>query len=228
MEALLDYRLSDLLMFSPEIYQRLLVRYNETIFPLHVLMLGLGALLFRLMLRDKGVNQRLAAAILGIGWLWSGLIFQLTYFDSINWLAGYLGFAYVILGMLQFLWGYISPSDVRVQIRGWPAIIGLAFVGFAVFLQPFLVLLEGAEFSSVLIFGAHPGPTIIATLGMMIAMATRWYLIIIPALFLFAIHGLTMSALGSPLAVIYGVIGGLALICFALLLTLKPKTGEVI
>lgn len=42
MEVWLTYSLDDFLLFSPETYFRLLERHNAALWPLHVLMLGVG------------------------------------------------------------------------------------------------------------------------------------------------------------------------------------------
>jgi hypothetical protein len=211
MSALLDYRLSDLLLFSPEIYERLLLRYNETIFPLHLPMLGLGAILLLLILRDKGANQRLAGAILAIGWLWCGLIFHITYYDSINWMADYFAAVFLLQALLLMLWGYTAPHGTLVlpapNASRWLTYAGGALVGLAVFVHPFLVLVEGRSLAASASFGSHPAPTIIATLGVMLALPTRWYSITFFSVLMLAVSGLTAEALGSPVALLYGLIG---------------------
>ena len=226
MGALLDYRLADLLMFSPTIYYRLLERYNLDIWPLQIVALGLGLLLLRLMLRDKGLNRRIAGAVLAIGWLWSGLVFNYLNFASINWIAGYLAFAYVAEGLLLFLWGYLAaekPEGDALLVRSdiWPLrrVAGTGLVAIAVFGYPFLYLLTGEAWQTAQIFLTSPGPTMVATLGLLLtvrsSLAVAFGLSIIP-LTVLLVEGLTLFTLGSVDWMVLAGAGALTLVTWML------------
>lgn len=229
MTALLDYRLTDLLMFSPNIYYRMLERYNYDIWPLQILALGLGFLLLRLMLRKKGLNQRIAGAVLAIGWLWSGLVYNYLNFGPINWIAGYVAVAYVVEGLLLFAWGYRSaaPADPEDEMASetmarnrqaesgfagsFRQLVGVVLVAAAVVGYPFLYLVTGEDWETAQIFLTSPGPTMVATLGLLLtlrhSLTTAFWLSVIPLLALL-VDLLTFYALGSVEWVVLAVAGG--------------------
>lgn len=229
MGTLLDYRLSDLLLFSPEIYQRLLARYNGEIFPLQLLMLALGAGLFYALLTRQIDGRRygrgVIAALLAAGWLCSGLLFHLCYYDSINWMASYLAVVHVVIAGLLLLWGLFSfkgrVGRQRVGLAaGWPRDAGLLLLGLAVFVHPLLVFIEGQGLASAAFFGTHPAPTALATLAVMMALSPRSLSIFVLSFLMLLVSLLTSLALGSPLGWVYG---GVLLICLSFLISLVAQ-----
>ena len=237
MGALLDYRLSDLLLFSPEIYQRLLARYNAEIFPLQLLMLALGAGLFYVLLTCQHDGQHdgrrygrrygrgVIAALLAAGWLCSGLLFHLSYYDSINWMAWYLAVMHVVIAGLLLLWGVLSfRARVGRQLvglsAGWPLTAGLLLLGLAVFVHPLLVFIEGQGLATAAFFGTHPAPTALATLAVMMMLSPRSLSIFGLSFLMLLVSLLTSLALGSPLGWVYG---GVLLICLLFLISLVAQ-----
>ena len=80
-----------------------------------------------------------------------------------------------------------------------PHRIGLGVVLFAVFVQPLLGPLVGREWMQMEIFGVAPDPTVMATLGVLLATARRvhWELLVIPLLWC-ATSGAVAWTMGSP------------------------------
>lgn len=242
MTALLDYRLSDLLMFSPDIYYRMLVRYNLDIWPLQILALALGLLLLRLMLRQKGLNRRIAGAILAIGWVWSGLVFNYLNFAPINWIAGYMSAAYVAQGLLLLLWGYHSGTGrdegAEPGVGGdgdsaaWRLrrLVGVGLVMTALFGYPLLYPATGQDWQTAQIFLTSPGPTIAATLGLLLtlrrSLTVAFWLSLIPMLALL-VEFLTLYTLGSVEWVALAAVGACVIAVWAIIAISNRQSAKI-
>ena len=78
------YTLSDLLMFSPRTYYRMLGRYNEGVWPAHVVTLGLGLAMLGLLRRPGGAPLRVATGLLAALWAWLAWGFFRDRYAEIN------------------------------------------------------------------------------------------------------------------------------------------------
>ena len=246
------YRLDDLLLFSPEVYFSSLRFYNESIFPAQLLGVGGGLLLLiavyllrRLAkghaMPKAGQLQANAAALSGLilaaGWFVTGVLYQLPFYQQINWMAYYYGWLFIVEGALLFGWAlllFLAPKS-SAPPHGPPAAWGVGFgliIG-AVFMLPFFGLveaflgLEGAgqtlidreagsfltePFKAGLYFALSPLPTLMATVGFAL---TYWRvphsLMVLPVVYC-VIGGLTAYVLGSLQLFVYAAMLGLLLI----------------
>jgi len=64
------YTLSDLLLFSPRTYYRMLQRHNETLWPGQILTLGLGLGIMGLLRRPAAWQGRAISTIVATLWAW--------------------------------------------------------------------------------------------------------------------------------------------------------------
>lgn len=182
------YRLSDVLMFSPPVYWRLVERYNRESWPLHWLMLGAGCLMLWLAARRPAYAGRMIAGVLAAIWLWVGWAFHHRAYAQINWAAGYAAIAFGVQAALLVGLGTIrSPATMpgtRTRLRrlGWT----LGAVG--IFLYPWTGLLAGRPWNQWEVFGLMPDPTAFATLGLLLATGQRHraWLAVIPLISLIA------------------------------------------
>src|SRR6185369_9229836 len=94
------YQLSDFLMFSPEIYWRLVARYNRDLWPLQLPALAAGWIALWLAIAPRPGSQRITALILAAAWLWTGWAFHWQRFAAINWAAEYLAIAFGVQAVL--------------------------------------------------------------------------------------------------------------------------------
>lgn len=191
-----SYALGDFLMFSPEAYFRLFVRYNAAIWPGQLLALALSALLLWLAVRPGLVRGRGLCLLLGLGWGWVGWGFLLSYYAEINlaarWFAG--GFALQALLLLSLaLWGRPEIDWRRDRI----ARIGLLTLLTAILLLPLLGPLPGGNWTGIELFLLAPDPTALGSLGLTLMLRARhgWLMGLLPLLWL-AISGLTLLAMG--------------------------------
>ena len=157
------YRLGDFIPFTPEVYFRLIERANAAFWPwqLATVVLGLAALLLAL----RG-NHRAALIALAPAWVISALAFHFDYYAEINVAATWFG------------WAFIAQAALLAIVAGWPGAgpprsrpgpirktVGTGIAALGIVAWPLLALVTGHGWSRSEVFGLHPDPTAIATLG---------------------------------------------------------------
>lgn len=188
------YGLSDLLLFSPSTYYRLLERYNLAVWPAQPIFLALGLALPFLLRRG-----RMAAAILAAAWLWVAWKFHLRHYAGINWAADYFAAAFFVEAAL-LVWVGVIRKELRPRLPGHG--IELAAIGIyllALLAWPAIAPVEGRPWPQAEVFGAAPDPTAVATLAIALlgSPPARWLLLPIPLLWC-AVGGATLWAMQAP------------------------------
>jgi hypothetical protein len=204
------YGLSDFLLFSPRTYYRLLERYNDAVWPAHVLTLGLGLAVLGLLRGTGAWRSRVVCAILAGLWAWIAGAFVWTRYATINWAAVYLLPLFVIEILLLLAGGTIGRGLKLRVARDRRSILGIAIFTFAVVAYPAIAVLLGRGWHRAEVFGVAPDPTVLGTLAMLTladGRRSRW-LRIVPLVWC-VISGLTLWAMDSPEA---GLLLGLALL----------------
>ncbi len=182
------YRLSDFLLFAPRTYYRLFELYNADIWPLHVVMTIAGVLMLILMRGRPALRSRLIAAMLAAAWLWIAWAFHWQRYTAINWAATYFAAGFAIEAMLLVWIGVVRNRPVFDADGSVRARLGIALFVFALLVQPLAGLLFGREWSQLEVFGVAPDPTVVATLGLLLA-AKRIHLIALPIPLLWCLFG---------------------------------------
>ena len=85
------YRPSDFLLFSARTYYRLFEIHNAALWPGQWLALALGVGLLWLAWRGGVSAGRAAGAIVGVGWLFTGAVYFVWRYATINWAAVWMG-----------------------------------------------------------------------------------------------------------------------------------------
>jgi len=208
------YSLHDFLLFSPKTWHRLLELYNRELWPAQLVALAAGVVILALAARG-GRHGRTVAALLGLGWAWVAWAFHHERYATINWAATWFAAAFAIEALLLTWWGVLRG---QVQFER-PAIahrrIGLLLFGFAVLVQPLIGPLAGRSWVEAQVFGLAPDPTVVATLGLLLAMTDgpRWRLLAIPLLWC-AVGGAFHWAMGASDALVMPL-AGLVTVCVA-------------
>jgi hypothetical protein len=185
-----SYGLSDFLMFSPQVYWRLVARHNAAGWPLQFVALALAAALPLLLVSGAAARRRLALVLLALAWAWVGWAFHWRHYAEIflgaRWLAG----ACALQALLLLLATRCRPAEgadapqpgLASRLR-----LGAGVLLAAALLYPLLAPLTGHPWSEAEVFGFMPEPTALATLGVLAALApwpvwSRLLLAVIPAL----------------------------------------------
>jgi hypothetical protein len=192
------YSLSDFLLFSPRTYYRLFELYNLAVWPWHIVPIMLGLAVLALWLRGGPWQGRTVAVILAACWLFVAWAYLLARYDTINWAASYFAAGFALEALLLVWTGLIRD---QLPLRpGWDlaGTAGLYLFVFALFAWPLIGPVVGRPWLQVEVFGVAPDPTVVATLGVLVAAdRTRWELLVIPLLWC-AISGATLWIMQSP------------------------------
>jgi len=198
MSAWTSYRLQDFIPFTADIYFRLLERMGETFWPLHLLTLALGATALLLTLKN---HARLACLLTAPLWAFVALTFFLQRYAELNWAGGYVGYAFIVQFILLLLIALTGLGlDNAPHYKKPPVIIGTTLVLLGLIVLPLIAPLTGGSWPQSEVFGIHPDPTAIITLGLTLILLRGfilWAMAIIPALWML-ISGLTLMVLGAP------------------------------
>jgi hypothetical protein len=173
------YRLSDLLLFSPQTYYRLFELYNQDIWPMQLLTPGLAVVILVLIFRRPAWQGRVITTILAASWLWVAWAYHLQRYTTINWAANGFAAGFAVEAMLLIWTGVIHN---RLEYKATP--VGLGIFVFALAVQPLIGPMLGRQWIQAELFGMAPDPTAIATLGLLLLVPNRifWELMIIPVI----------------------------------------------
>ena len=206
------YSLSDFLLFSPRTYYRLFELYNAAIWPAQVVALVLGVVLLVLTVRPVPWRGWCMAAVLAGCWLWVASFYQSQHYATINWAAAYFAYGFAIEALLLSWTGGIRD---RLRFRGLLDIAGASGFGLAAFalvIYPLIgPLMLSRPWTQVEIFGVVPDPTVLATLGVLVAAERpHWHLMVLPLMWC-VISGATLWTMEAPEAPIMPVAAAIAL-----------------
>jgi hypothetical protein len=192
MDEWLSYRLSDLILFSPQAYFRMFAQYHERIAPLQVVLLSSAIAIPVLMRRSPARAERMIAAILAAWWLWVAIAFHLGRYATINWGARYFAILFMVQSVLLAWYSMRHRHEQPL-----PNHSGATLLFVLACAAPVASLIAGRDWNQVELIGATPDPTAIATLAFALSSArARWVLALIPVLWC-AIGGATLWALDS-------------------------------
>ena len=201
-----------MLPFTAEVYFALFAQYNGAIWPAQIIayVLGLGAVV--LACRPLAGSDRIVAGLLAAAWMWSGAVYHLLYFASINFSAPVLGAVFVLEGLLLAWTGVLRG---RLAFRFQPDPAGWAGLGLAVFAMvgyPVMGWLAGHGWPRAAVFGVAPAPVTIFTLGLLLLAERRTpvHLVAIPVLWTL-VGGAAAWFLGIPEDLVLPLAGFLTL-----------------
>lgn len=203
------------LPFSVDQFFEVIRNYNEAVWPGQILLTLLAVGAVALVCWGRAWSARVIWAALAFMWAWTGVVYHLGFFASIN-PAAYVFGALFLLGSAVFLCLAIRRSSLTFTVGRYPATaVGLVLIVYALVVYPIWSSLEGHAYPNLPTFGL-PCPTTIFTIGLlaMVRGGRVWPLFIAPviwsmiglqAAFLFAVD----PDLGLGIAGLAGI--GLAL-----------------
>jgi len=159
------YSLSDFLMFSSRSYYRLIESYNAAIWPAHFLALVAGVIVLGAIARPRQQMQRVAALVLAAAWGWVAWAYQLERYAEINTAAPYFAAAFAVQALLLCGLAYRPRNTAPAPQR-----VALGMIALPIFAYPLLALVrDGGTWRQAEVFGIAPDPTVVATLGVLLA-----------------------------------------------------------
>ena len=159
------YSLSDFLMFSSRSYYRFIESYNAAIWPVHLVALVAGVIVLGAIARPRQNLQRSAALVLAAAWGWVAWAYHLERYAEINTAAPYFSAAFAVQALLLCWLAYRLGNAAPA-----PQPLALGLSGLAILAYPLLALArDGGQWRQAEVFGIVPDPTVVATLGMLLA-----------------------------------------------------------
>jgi hypothetical protein len=210
------YRAENFLLFSERAYWRMFEIANATHWPLAVALFAIGvvgtfALAHQMSARTAlfgGPDQRVtttlrvALLVISVGALWVAWNFFYTVYAPINWAAHYVAIAFALSGF--FTGVFALTASYAIHASSVRRVIAVALMMIATLVYPLLSLAQGRGFSQAEVFLVAPDPTMIATLGVLLALCTpsiksAWALRVLFAIPLgwLSISSVTLATLGS-------------------------------
>ena len=201
------YQPADLLMFSPETYYRLFELYNMGLWPAQILPLAAGVSIAVLMVRGPCWRGRVIAALLALVWFFVAWAYFIDRYATINLAASYFALSFVVQAALLAVVGLIRAHITFDGVKSPTGRAGIGLFLFALVFHPLVGPLVGRELSGVELFGLAPDPTVVGTLGVLLAAdRIRLGLFIIPVLWC-AVTGTTLWIMNSPEALLMPLVG---------------------
>lgn len=160
-----SYGLSDFLMFSPQVYARLVERYNQELWPAQVVAVALGVALLGPARRASGLRAGLL--ILALAWAWCGWAFHWQRYAQVFLGAPLVAFACWLQAML--LAGAASLRPAAVVVATWQKRAGLLLLAIAALFYWVPAAWATPPWARAEVFGFMPDPTALATVGWLLA-----------------------------------------------------------
>jgi len=205
------YSLHSFLLFSPQVYWRLIEQYNRALWPGQFLAALAGLVVLYGLARWRPRISRFATAVLGGGWLLVAWAFLAERYAAINWPVRYLVPLFVLEGLL------LLGLSVRTPARPGPrqvSRLGLLLFAYALLLHPLATALSGHNWSAAELPGLLPDPTAIATLGFLLSRPQApWGRVLMVVPVLWCLYSfLSLLAMGAPAAWVMLVVPGLVVL----------------
>jgi hypothetical protein len=153
--------------FDRQQFLEIFARYNAEVFPAQVVLLIAAVVAVRLAARGDRASSKATAAILGLLWLWMGVVYHWLFFSQINSAAIVFGgffilqsFIFIYAGAIRSEISFHRPSGVR-------SMIGTSLLVYALIVYPLIGMAVGHSYPYSPTFGL-PCPTTIFTFGLLL------------------------------------------------------------
>ena len=168
--------------FTIEQFMQVFERYNNAIWPGHVLIYLAGLTAIALAFKRGAVRSKLISLILAALWLWMGIVYHFIFFSTINKAARLFGALFIVQSLIFIFAGMSSKLsfEFRPNVQG---ILGAVLITYALVLYPLIATFYGHLYPAAPTFGV-PCPTTIFTFGVLLGAGIniRIYMLIIPVL----------------------------------------------
>lgn len=178
--------------FSVEQFLEVFRNYNESIFPIQVLLYLLGQLVIFLAIKPGFKSDRIINGILAFLWLWMGIVYHLIFFTTINKGAFVFGAAFIGQGILFMMLGVLKDRltfKFRFDRYG---ITGIILIIFALIVYPMIGYVLDHRYPWSPTFGL-PCPTTIFTFGLLMFTDKKCPVAILVIPFIWSIIGFTAA-----------------------------------
>ncbi len=211
--------------FTTEQFFLVFEKYNQAIFPMQFVLILVAVIVIFLAASRKPSRNKIISGLLGLLWLWTGIVYHLIFFTAISPPAYIFGALFVFQGLLFLSEGVvINRLSFRASQR-FDGILGAVFIAYALVIYPLISSGLGRIFPASPTFGT-PCPTTIFTFGLLLWTDRKisLSLLIVPVLW---------SLVGTSAALSFGIKEDFGLLVAATIGTtaivrhnLKPKIAK--
>lgn len=216
-----------MILYTPEVLYAVIAYYNAQMFPAQLVAAALALVAMGAVLSGRPVAGRMAAVVCGAFWIWCGLTWLGTHYQTINWAGFYYAIVFAVQGVLLVLGAIFirRPSAAapvasagNARMRG----AGVALALYALALHPLIEWMIGKSWAQAQYVSGSPDATVVFTLGLLAAAGrTPFWLMVIPVLWLL-LSGAWSLLLGAPDRLILPVLGLAFVALLALIRTRRP------
>jgi hypothetical protein len=178
--------------FTTEQFFEVFERYNAGMFPSQILILILGIAGILLIHTRNPIKNKSIGGLLGLLWLWMGLVYHIGYFSSINKAAYVFGGLFILQGLIILYESYIKNRLVFRFKGQFTDYLGYFFILFGLMIYPVISLAIEQSLARTIALGL-PCPSTILTFGFLMLTDKKLagYLLIIPSVW--AVIGLSAA-----------------------------------
>ena len=188
-----------MLPFTRQEFLDLFAAYNASVWPAQPVAYVLGAVAMLALAGKSVAGKRLALALLGAMWLWTGIAYHWLFFAEINPAAVAFALMFALQGA-AFLAaaGTAKPGFEVGGLRSPSGTLGAALIVYAFAVYPLVDLMTG-HWPRMPAFGISPCPVTLFTLGVLLLVRPR------PPLALWVIP-ILWSLIGGTAALLLGIV----------------------
>lgn len=169
------------LPFTVEQFIETFASYNNAVWPIQIVLNLLALAAIVLAIKRFPFSNRMISGILSLLWLWTGVVYHISFFARINPVAYGFGALCVMQGAL-FAWLAVRDQIEYHASMSWKGVIGGVLLLYGLVIYPIIGHMLGHVFPGNPTFGA-PCPTTIFTFGILLwGTGVPRYVSIIPAL----------------------------------------------
>lgn len=171
------------LPFTTAEFFEVFAAYNQAVFPVQFILIGLSLVGLYLLIRRKKEAGKYVNGFLALLWLWMAIVYHLVFFSSINPAAILFGVLFIVQGGIFLLYGfYRNRISYRIENNVY-GVAGMSMIVYSILLYPLLGWWNGHIYPASPTFGL-PCPTTIFTFGILLFSISRlpWFILIIPVI----------------------------------------------
>jgi hypothetical protein len=155
------------LPFTVEQFYGVFVQYNESVWPMQIVLYALGLVVLLLLLRPGALHSRVISGLLALLWVWTAVIYYFLFFTRIS-ASGWAIGAVLLAGGLWLGWVGGITGRIRFGAPGAArGALGALLILYALVAYPLIGLAVGHRYPAMPTFGL-PCPVTIFTVGMLV------------------------------------------------------------
>ena len=174
--------------FSTQQFLDVFASYNETVFPMQVVLLTLALLGIHLAANGDRASSKTVAAILSFLWLWMGAFYHFLFFSRINDAAWVFGAFFLLQSAILFFAGVVREDLTFDRRTDRTSVVGTIVIVYALVVYPIAGMTLDRWYPYSPTFGV-PCPTTIFTFALLLRGGRTVPFYILPIPFLWSLLG---------------------------------------